>query len=88
MFQVDGQKLMPGTLSKMLLKFRRQAGLPEHINLHGTRHTFGTWLVEKGVPVTLIQTLMGHKRVSTTERHTSTRADLSEVWMHRAFDPD
>lgn len=78
MFQVDGQKLAPGTLSKMFLKFRRMAGLPEHINLHSTRHTFGTWLAERGTPVTVIQTLMGHSSVTTTERYMSTRADVAE----------
>jgi len=86
-FQVNGQKLEPGTLSKMFLKFRRMAGLPEHINLHSTRHTFGTWLAERGTPVTVIQSLMGHSSVTTTERYISMRADIAESWVRKAFDP-
>ncbi len=86
MFHADGQKLAAGTLSKMFLKFRRMAGLPEHINLHSTRHTFGTWLAERGTPVTVIQTLMGHSSLTTTERYMSTRADVAESWVKKAFD--
>ena len=85
-YQVDGKKLAPGTLSKIFLKFRRMAALPEHINLHSTRHTFGTWLAERGTPVTVIQSLMGHSSVTTTERYMSTRADVSEYWLQKAFD--
>ncbi len=85
-YQVDGHKLAPGTLSKIFLKFRRMAGLPEHVNLHSTRHTFGTWLAERGTPVTVIQSLMGHSSVTTTERYMSTRADVAESWVKRAFD--
>jgi len=70
----------------MFLKFRRKAGLPEHINLHSTRHTFGTWLAERGTPVTVIQTLMGHSSVTTTERYMSTRADIAESWVKKVFD--
>jgi len=85
-FHVNGQKLKAGTLTKLFLKFRRQAGLPEHINLHSTRHTFGTWLAERGTPVTVIQTLMGHSSVTTTERYMSTRADVAETWVRKVFD--
>lgn len=86
-FQISGQRWKPDTLSKIFLKFRRMAGLPEHINLHSTRHTFGTWLAERGTPVTVIQSLMGHSSVTTTERYMSTRADVAEAWVKRAFDP-
>ncbi len=85
-FHVGGQKLNSGTLSKTFLKFRRMAGLPEQFNLHSTRHTFATWLAERGTPVTGIQSLMGHRSVTTTERYMSTRADVAELWMRKAFD--
>jgi integrase/recombinase XerC len=34
---------------------------------HRLRHTFATYLVEKGMEMEKIQTLMGHKRISTTQ---------------------
>jgi len=85
-FHDSGQRFKPRTLTIIFQKFRRKAGLPEHINLHSTRHTFATWLAEKGIPITVIQSLMGHSSVTTTERYMSTRADIAESWVKKAFD--
>ena len=86
-FHNSGFPIKPRTLSIIFQKFRRMAGLPDHINLHSTRHTFGTWLAERGTPVIVIQNLMGHSSLTTTERYMSTRADVAESWVKRAFDP-
>ena len=84
-FQKDGIKLNENTLSKSFSKLRKMAGLPKYLNLHSTRHTFATSLAEKGVPVTVIQSLMGHSSVTTTERYMSTRVDVAEQWVSKAF---
>src|SRR5262249_16918359 len=34
------------------------------------RHTFGSWLALKGIPLRRIQYLMGHNSITTTERYT------------------
>ena len=75
----------PDYLSWAFMTFRRRAELPEHFSFHSTRHTFGTWLAERGVPVTVIQSLMGHSSVTTTERYMSTRVDVAEQWVGRAL---
>ena len=33
---------------------------------HGLRHSYATWLVDDGVPVNMVQQVMGHERSSTT----------------------
>ena len=33
---------------------------------HGLRHSYATWLVDDGVPVNMVQRVMGHERSSTT----------------------
>ena len=85
-FQLHGKKLNHNTLTQYFKRFRRMAGLPEEINVHSTRHTFGTWLAERGAPIVVIQKLMGHSTVKTTERYMSMRADVTEHWIGRAFD--
>jgi integrase len=76
----------PDYLSWVFMTFRRRAELPEHFSFHSTRHTFGTWLAERGVPVTVIQSLMGHSSVTTTERYMSTRVDVAEQWVGRVLE--
>ncbi|MEV1199498.1 tyrosine-type recombinase/integrase [Microbispora rosea] len=46
--------------------------------LHDARHTAGTLLVEQGVHIRVAQEILGHARVSTTERYTHV-ASL-QVW--------
>ena len=46
--------------------FVRKAGLPEAVHFHTIRHTFGTWLVEIGVPLPYVKEIMGHSSITTT----------------------
>jgi len=43
------------------------------LRYHGLRHSYATWLVSDGVPINLVQTVMGHEQASTTlNRYTHT----------------
>jgi integrase len=42
------------------------AGLPASLRFHDLRDSYATWLVSDGVPVNVVQRLMGHERASTT----------------------
>lgn len=53
-----------------------KAGVKE-IGIHDLRHTFASHLAIKGVPVSVIQSLMGHTNVTTTQRY----MHLSPKWM-------
>lgn len=44
----------------------RRAGLPEELTYHGLRHCYSTWLVSDGLPVNVVQAVMGHEDASTT----------------------
>ena len=39
------------------------------VNVHALRHTFATRLMEQNVPIRIIQNLMGHASIVTTERY-------------------
>jgi site-specific recombinase XerD len=47
----------------------RQAGVRD-ARVHDARHTAATLLIEQGVHIRVVQELLGHTRVTTTERYT------------------
>ena len=45
----------------------RKAGLSEQYSLHSLRHTYATHLRQKGVPLDIVQKLLGHASSRTTD---------------------
>ena len=51
---------------------------PDGVTFHTTRHTFGSWLAMRGVPIKTIQELLGHKNISMTMRYAHLTEDVKK----------
>ncbi|QDE69825.1 integrase [Myxococcus xanthus] len=70
--QEDGQPLTKGKMAAPLGRALRAAGITREvgqIGWHDLRHTYGSHLAMRGVPLKVIQELMGHATIEMTNRY-------------------
>jgi integrase/recombinase XerC len=74
-------RLTTRSVGRIVKRIAIRRGLSADVHPHTLRHAFGTHLLEEGADLRAIQELLGHERLSTTQRYTQlTTAQLTVVY--------
>jgi integrase/recombinase XerC len=74
-------RLTTRSVGRIVKQISLARGLPAEIHPHTLRHAFGTHMLEEGADLRAIQELLGHERLSTTQRYTQlTVGQVTQVY--------
>ncbi len=75
-------RLTTRSVGRIVKSIALSRGLPADVHPHTLRHAFGTHMLEEGADLRAIQELLGHERLSTTQRYTQ----LTMGQVQRVYD--
>ena len=87
---LSGGSLKPSYVRTLLPRLADKAGIDKRVHPHGLRHSMAFEMVMEGIAVTVIQEVLGHSSLATTERYLRHLApkDVIETMRQREWDID
>jgi integrase/recombinase XerC len=70
LINLRGARLTTRSVGRIVKRIAVARGLSPDVHPHTLRHAFGTHMLEEGADLRAIQEMLGHERLSTTQRYT------------------
>ena len=80
---MNGQKYSSSSITRVMKRSAQKAGIKKRVHLHMLRHSFATHLLEQGTNLRIIQNLLGHENIQTTEIYTH----VSNLEIQKVINP-
>jgi len=78
----NGGRLTGRSVQRILEKYTRVAGISKRVHPHMLRHTFATHLLDGGADLRVVQELLGHANLSSTQIYTHvTKSRARKVYL-------
>jgi len=82
----NGSGLTRQYVWQMIKRYAMRAGIAKPIKPHTFRHSFATHLLERGADLRVVQELLGHSNIATTQIYTHVSGNRLKS-IHAKFHP-